>query len=71
MHLENYSSVVQQMAYEAGIEWTGKKSYGLEEGEDMGDGRTDRSSATRDRGQDAISLMPDMDGMHVGIFETL
>ena len=71
MPLENYNSVVQQMAYGAGIEWTGKKSYGLEEGEEMGDGRTDGSSATRDRGQRAISLMPDIDGMHVGIFETL
>ena len=55
----------------AGIEWTGKKSYSLEEGEEVGDGRAEGSSAIGDGGQDAISLMPDVDGMHVHIFESL
>ena len=36
----------------------------------MGDGRAEGSSATGDRGQAAISLMPDIDGMHVHIFES-
>ena len=35
----------------------------------MGDGRTEKSSATRDRGQAATSLTPDIDGMHVCNFE--
>ena len=37
----------------------------------MGDGGADGPSATGDRGQAAISLMPDVDGMHVRIFESL
>ena len=37
----------------------------------MGDGRAEGSSAIGDGGQDAISLMPDVDGMHVHIFESL
>ena len=40
----------------AGIEWTGKKSYWLEEGEEVGDGRADEGSAIGDGGQAAISL---------------
>ena len=37
----------------------------------MGDGRAEGSSAIGDRGQDAISLMPDDDGtLHVHIFES-
>ena len=55
----------------AGIEWTGKKSYWLEDGEEVGDGRAKGSSAIEDRGQAAISLKPDFDGMHVHIFEKL
>ena len=34
----------------------------------MGDARTDTS---RVRGQAAISLMPDFDGMHIHVFESL
>ena len=37
----------------------------------MGDGRAEASSAIGDRGQAAISLMPDTDGKHVCIFESL
>ena len=37
----------------------------------MGDGRAKGSSAIEDRGQAAISLKPDFDGMHVHIFEKL
>ena len=36
----------------------------------MGDGRAERLSAIGDAGQAAISLMPDIDGMHVCIFES-
>ena len=32
----------------------------------MGDGRAEASSATGDAGQDAISLMPDVDGTGSG-----
>ena len=32
----------------AGIKWTGRKSYWLEEGEEMGDGRAEGSSAVGD-----------------------
>ena len=44
-----------------GIEWTGKKSYWLEEEEEVGDGRAEGLSAIGDGGQAAISLMPDVD----------
>ena len=54
----------------ADIEWTGKKSYWLEEGEEVGDGRTEGLSAIGDGGQAAISLTPDVDGTHVHIFES-
>ena len=37
----------------------------------MGDGGAEGSSATGDRGKATISLMPDADGMHVHIFESL
>ena len=36
----------------------------------MGDGRAEGSSAIRDEGQAAISPTPDVDGMHVHIFES-
>ena len=31
----------------------------------MGDGRAEGSSAIGDRGRDAVSLMPDIDGTHI------
>ena len=37
----------------------------------MGDGRAEGSSAIGDRGQPSISLTPDIDGIHVCIFESL
>ena len=37
----------------------------------MGDGRAEGSSAIGDRGQTAILLMPDIDGTHVQIFNSL
>ena len=62
------STVVQYNSWHtgAGIEWTGKKSYWLEEGEEMGDGRAEGSSAIGDRGQAAVSLTPDVDGTGSG-----
>ena len=36
----------------------------------MGDGRAEESSSVGDGEQAAISLMPDIDGTHVGIFES-
>ena len=42
-----------------------------EEGEKMGDGRAEGSSAIGDGGQAAMSLMPDVYGTHVCIFERL
>ena len=47
-----------------------KKSYWLEEGEEVGDGRAEGSTAIGDRGQAAVSLTPDVDGLHVYIFES-
>ena len=35
----------------------------------MGDGRAEGSSTIGDGGQAAISLMPDVDGTHIRIFE--
>ena len=53
------------------MEWTGEKSYWLKEGEELGDGRAEGSSAIVDGGHAAISLMPDIDGMHAQMFESL
>ena len=66
------STVVQYNSWYsgAGIEWTGKKSYQLEEGEEVGDGRAERSSAVGDRGRAAISLTSDIHGTHVCVFES-
>ena len=36
----------------------------------MGDGRAEGSSAIGDGGQAAMSLTPDVDGMHICIFES-
>ena len=50
-------------------EWV--KSYYGEEGEGVGDGRAEGLSAIGERGQAAMSLMPDIDGRHVCTFESL
>ena len=47
---------------QAGTEWTGKKSYWLEEREEVGDGRPEGSLAIWDGVQVAVSLMPDVNG---------
>ena len=67
------STVVQYYSWHigAGIEWTGKKSYWLEEGEELGDGRAEGSSEIGDGGQVTISLPPDIDDTHFHIFESL
>ena len=44
----------------------GKKSYRLEEGEEMGDGRAVRPSAVGDGRQAAISLTPEVEGTGSG-----
>ena len=45
---------------EAGIERTSKKSYQLEWGEEVEDGRSEGSSAIGDGGQAAVSLTPEV-----------
>ena len=59
------STVVQYTSWHtgAGIKWRGKKSYWLEVGEEMRDGRAKGASAIGDGRQAAISLMSDTDGM--------
>ena len=54
----------------ASTEEPGKKSYLLEEGEDGGHARAERSSAIGFRGQAAISLTADDDGTHIRILES-
>ena len=51
----------------AGTQWTGKSSYWLEE---VGNGRAERSS-TIDGRQAAILLIPEADGTHICIFNSL
>ena len=70
-NLEKYSSQCNSWHPGTGIKGAGKKSYGLEKGEEVGDGRAEGSSAVGDGGYAAISLMPDTDEMHVCIFESL
>ena len=48
------------------MEWTGKKSYWLMEGEEVGAGRAEGSLAIGDGGQAAISLTPDIEGIGSG-----
>ena len=54
----------------ASMEGTGKKSYWLEEGEEVGDDRAEGSSARGDGEQAAITLMPDINGTHVHIIKS-
>ena len=66
-YLDQYSSPIQYCWNTgAGIEWTDKMSYWLEEGEEVGDGRAEGSSAAGDGGQAAALLMPDVDGIGSG-----
>ena len=41
----------------------------MEEGEEVGDGRAEGSSAVGGGGRAEISFMPDIDAMHTHIFE--
>ena len=62
------SIIVQHNSWHtgAGIERTGKKSYWLEEGEEVAHGRAEGPSATGDGGEAAISLTSDGDGTGSG-----
>ena len=42
----------------------------MEQGEEVGDGRAEASSAVGGGGQASVSLTPDIDGTHVCIFES-
>ena len=53
-----------------GIEWTGKKSYWLDEEDEVGDGRAEGSSTIGGGGEAAIPLTPDVDQTHVHMFES-
>ena len=64
-YLEKHSVQDNSWHTGAGIQWTGKKSYWMEEGEEEGDGRAQRSSAIA--GQAVISLTPEVDGEGNGI----
>ena len=43
----------------------------LEEGKELGDGRAEGPPAIGDGGRAAVSLTPDVDGMHIYVFESL
>ena len=60
-YLEKYSSTVQQLAYKGWHLVNRQEELWLEEGEEVGDGTAEGSSAIGDGGQAAISLMPDID----------
>ena len=46
-----------------------KQEFLMEEGAEVGDGRAEGSSATGGGGHAAVSLTPDVDAMHIRIFE--
>ena len=52
------------------MQWTGKMSYWLEEGEEVGDARAEGLSAREDKRQTAVSLTPDIYGTHAHVFES-
>ena len=49
-----------------GIKWTGKRSYWVEEGKKVGDGRVEGLSAIGDGRQAAVSVTPHVDGTGSG-----
>ena len=67
--LEKYSSMVQQLACR-GWHQVNRQELLMEEGAEVGDGRAEGSSAIGDGGQAVVSLMLDIDGMHICIFES-
>ena len=70
--LTSKSTVVQYNSWHpgAGIQWTGRKSYWLEEGEEVGNDRAKGSSEIGDGGQAEILLIPDVDRTHIRILES-
>ena len=57
-HLEKYHSTVQQLAFRGWHQVNRQEELQLEEGEEVGDGRAERSSAIGDGRQAAVSLTP-------------
>ena len=72
MVLEKYHNRNNSWHRGAGIGWTSKKSYWLQEKEGVGNDRAEGTSAIGDRGQAAISLTWEAIGhrAHAGIFES-
>ena len=64
---KKYSSTVQQLGYRG---WHWEKSYWLEEGEEVGDGRAKGLSTVWEWRQAATSLESDIGGTHIHIFES-
>ena len=58
--MKKYSTAAGIQGY---IEWTGKKSYWLQEADKVGDGRAEGRWGE-------ISLTPDADGMHIPMFKS-
>ena len=54
--------IVVQLAYRGWHQVNRQEELLMEEGEEVGDGRAEGSSATGDGGQTAVSLMPEVDG---------
>ena len=65
-YLAKYSSIAKQLA-SRGWHWVN----GQEETGEAGDGRAEGASAIGGGGPAAISFVPDSDGMHAHIFESL
>ena len=65
-YLEKYSSTLQQLAYQGWHRVNRQEELLLEKREEVGDDRAEGSSAERDGGQAAISLMLDADGTGSG-----
>ena len=64
-HLGKYSAAEQQLAHGGWQRVSRQAKLLMEEGEKVGDGRAEGSSAKGDRGQSARSLTPDIYGTHV------
>ena len=67
-YLGKYGSTIQWPSHR-GWHRVNRQDEFLEEGEEVGDGRAEGSSAIGDGGQAAVSLMLDVGGMHIRIFE--
>ena len=60
-YLEKYNSTVQQLAYRGWHQAHRQEELFTGGGKEVGDGRAEGSSAKGDKGQAAISLIPDVD----------